>query len=253
MFGFRCRILYIFVNISFSLPALRDAIDKAFKTYIPRGQHPFVYVSLEMDSHNVDVNIHPTKHELKFLHEEVIMDHIRVCFEKALALSMPAQRAYIQQLLPGAPQPDLISGDSERSADDRVYDRYLIRSDAKAQKIEQFFGSSVLIPAVSSQSNMSTTSSQQGIPVLDDQSNQFESDPSDTLNRSLRHNETSESVLDPIPSTSTDAHADTYTVGEDTFTDNAITASQNIINSSLNETIQKATNHDRFRVTRRIK
>jgi hypothetical protein len=41
-----------------------------------------VYLSLEIAPHNVDVNVHPTKHEVFFLHQDIIVEKIQRCLGK---------------------------------------------------------------------------------------------------------------------------------------------------------------------------
>lgn len=59
-------------------------MDQVYSTYLPKNTHPFVYISLELDPGTVDVNVHPTKHEVHFLNEDQIVDIIASAIEKKL-------------------------------------------------------------------------------------------------------------------------------------------------------------------------
>jgi len=58
-------------------PMLRKAVEAVYATVLPRHQHPWVYLALELDPTTVDVNVHPTKSEVQFLNEELIAQRLQ--------------------------------------------------------------------------------------------------------------------------------------------------------------------------------
>lgn len=127
--------------------SLKTAIDETYAVYLPKGAHPFVYLSFEIDAQNVDVNVHPTKHEVHFLHEDEIIETIKREIEKTLLGSSSSRKYYAQTLLPGAEEP--ISDPAERNESAKkekvVQPKELVRTDSSSQKIEKFFGNATLL------------------------------------------------------------------------------------------------------------
>jgi DNA mismatch repair protein MLH1 len=56
---------------------LKKDIELEYQPYIGKNNHPFVYLSLLMKPQNVEVNVHPTKQVIHWLHEDEIVDEIR--------------------------------------------------------------------------------------------------------------------------------------------------------------------------------
>ena len=69
------------------------------------GTHPFVYLSLEIAPSHVDVNVHPTKHEVHFLNQDEIVERIQRGLDGKLLGSNASRTFVTQALLPGAPAP----------------------------------------------------------------------------------------------------------------------------------------------------
>jgi DNA mismatch repair ATPase MutL len=67
-----------------------------YSLYLPKHTHPFVYMSLQMPPQNLDVNVHPTKREVQFLYEEVIVEAVSRELEKKLKGSNES-RAFVVQ------------------------------------------------------------------------------------------------------------------------------------------------------------
>lgn len=76
---------YLFVNHRFiKHPALSAAIEKAYTDLIPDHYYPSYFLHLEVDPSRIDINIHPTKTEVKFIDEHSLFALLRAAVKKAL-------------------------------------------------------------------------------------------------------------------------------------------------------------------------
>jgi DNA mismatch repair protein MutL len=70
---------------------LTHALDEAFRATMPGGRHPFAALLLDLDPGVVDVNVHPTKAEVRFLREWELHRAMHEAVKEALgALATPA-------------------------------------------------------------------------------------------------------------------------------------------------------------------
>ena len=53
------------------------AVNEAYKTYLPVGKHPIVFLKIDLDPLLIDVNVHPQKLEVKFTEERMLLSLIR--------------------------------------------------------------------------------------------------------------------------------------------------------------------------------
>lgn len=124
--------------------ALRKTLESVYSTYLPKGMSPFVYLSLEIAPQNVDVNVHPTKHEVFFLHQDSIIEKIGQAVEHKLLNSNVSRTFYAQTLLPGAGTSDLkVQIFGEKSDNAAVAAKDMIRTDSREQKLDKFLTKNV--------------------------------------------------------------------------------------------------------------
>jgi DNA mismatch repair protein MutL len=63
---------------------LSHAVRAAYSDRIPPGRYPAYVLSLELDPAAADVNVHPTKHEVRFRHARDVHDFVQSCLNDAL-------------------------------------------------------------------------------------------------------------------------------------------------------------------------
>ena len=77
---------FLFVNGRYFRSAyLHKAVMKAYEALIPEGTTPSYFIFLEVDPSSIDVNIHPTKTEIKFEEDSVIFQTLYACVREATA------------------------------------------------------------------------------------------------------------------------------------------------------------------------
>ncbi|KAL8960559.1 MAG: hypothetical protein Q9193_002761 [Seirophora villosa] len=156
--------ILLFINHrSVESSAIKKAIEQTYSTFLPKGGHPFIYLSLDIDPHRVDVNVHPTKREVNFLNEDEIIESI--CNEIKLKLSsVDTSRTFTtQSLLPGAKAPMAMAPKTPSnarkttqnpasSASARPLENNLVRTDPNVRKItsmlSQSNSESLQLPAI---------------------------------------------------------------------------------------------------------
>ena len=127
-------------------PALKKALETVYAAYLPKHMHPFLYLSLEIAPQNVDVNVHPTKHEVHFLHEAAIIESVQQAIETKLLGANTSRTYFTQALLPGAHIPDAddtIDGQKKKSdnnneGDKPLYAHQMVRTDHRERKMDAF-------------------------------------------------------------------------------------------------------------------
>lgn len=166
-------ILILFINHRLvESTALKKAIEVIYAAYLPKNTHPFLYLSIEISPQNIDVNVHPTKHEVHFLHEDAIIESIQKHVESKLLGANSSRAYYTQTLIPGisASVSDLKSAGPSSSATtsesgERLYAHQMVRTDSKAQKLDAFLQPIPKPPPLTSSSSSSGhTSSSSSAP-----------------------------------------------------------------------------------------
>ena len=82
---------FFFVNGRyFRSPYLHKAVMKAYENLVPEGSTPSYFIYLDVDPATVDVNIHPTKAEIKFEEEQLLFQTVLAAVKEAMGRSSVA-------------------------------------------------------------------------------------------------------------------------------------------------------------------
>lgn len=135
-------------------PALKRSFESLYSALLPKGGHPWIYVSLKIDPDKVDVNVHPTKREVHFLDEEDIIE--RICSEAQTVLAganTSRTFQFTQAILPGAmiqkartpatgndgSEGATVDSQSTQAASATQYPQHLVRVDNRARTLDGMF------------------------------------------------------------------------------------------------------------------
>lgn len=64
---------------------IQKAIDTVYKTLIANGKYPFIVLNIEIPASDVDVNVHPTKKEVRYKNTNQIFNFVRTSVEGGLS------------------------------------------------------------------------------------------------------------------------------------------------------------------------
>uniref|UniRef100_A0A8C6S674 MutL homolog 1, colon cancer, nonpolyposis type 2 (E. coli) n=1 Tax=Neogobius melanostomus TaxID=47308 RepID=A0A8C6S674_9GOBI len=132
-------IMVLFINHRLvESSALKKAVETVYAAYLPKNTHPFLYLSLEIAPQNVDVNVHPTKHEVHFLHEDGVIESVQRHIESKLLGSNSSRTYFTQTLLPSLPVSEGVEVKSTSEPSERVYAHQMVRTDHRTQKLDAF-------------------------------------------------------------------------------------------------------------------
>ncbi len=79
---------FFFVNNRFiKSQYLNHAVQSAFEDLLAKDSFPSYYVFIEIDPSRIDINVHPTKQEIKFEDERIVYNYLKVAVRHALGQS----------------------------------------------------------------------------------------------------------------------------------------------------------------------
>jgi DNA mismatch repair protein MutL len=91
-------VQYIFVNNRYIRDrVINHAVYEAFRTMLPRDRHPLYFLFLEIDPKMIDVNVHPTKIEVRFVRQGEIHDFIRDAVRESMKRVMSQETGVVSQ------------------------------------------------------------------------------------------------------------------------------------------------------------
>ncbi|KTW28453.1 hypothetical protein T552_01715 [Pneumocystis carinii B80] len=130
----RKTVFLLFINHrSVDCNTLKSRLESIYSSFSLNSGYPFMYISLEIDSSRVDVNIHPTKREVHFFNENEIIDLIcdKVCLELSKTYSSKELSIHSLKTTTNSSNADTDCN----SIGKKGYDKFHVRTDAKFRTI----------------------------------------------------------------------------------------------------------------------
>ncbi len=98
---------YFFVNNRFMKnPYFANAIERAYLTLIPPKTYPCFFINIKVNPKDIDVNIHPTKTEVKFIDDKIIYSILNATVRKTLGQNTLSNTLSFEKSPISFPSPD---------------------------------------------------------------------------------------------------------------------------------------------------
>lgn len=130
---------------------LKRAINSIYQFFLPKGNQPFMYLSLVIEPQNLDVNVHPTKREVRFLYEDEIIEKISAKVHQLLSSIDSSRKFKTQNVLSnrqdlkrsndefaGLSREDTLHQSISQPAKKYRQENKLVRVDAQQSKLNTF-------------------------------------------------------------------------------------------------------------------
>ncbi|WP_375437054.1 DNA mismatch repair endonuclease MutL [uncultured Hymenobacter sp.] len=147
---------FFFVNNRFIRSAyLNHAVLTAYEGLLPKDTYPFYVLFLDLDPKSIDINVHPTKTEIKFEDEKTVYAIVRAAVKQSLGLHNMAPSLDFEGDVNFAPIQPLSLGGNQKS----TFDLSSFRPDALASAASQAAQSTPREPRTGSNSSSGATRS----------------------------------------------------------------------------------------------
>src|SRR3984893_16716861 len=110
--------IYVFVNGRLIPDRLiHHALTEAYRNILPPTVYPVVLLFFDLPSGEVDVNVHPSKTEVRFRQQSVMHDFVRDCVRAALMKARPVPQFALEISAHPSARPSLAAGARARGAE----------------------------------------------------------------------------------------------------------------------------------------
>jgi len=119
---------------------VQHAVMQAFRPVLERGRYPLLALFLDIPTAEVDVNVHPTKHEVRFRRQSQVHDAIQDILSEALSRSpwlKKSSEPVSSRASSGAPLPPLQAPLAGREGVQQALDRFMAAPERSAVRIHE--------------------------------------------------------------------------------------------------------------------
>ncbi|SCU81965.1 LADA_0C02124g1_1 [Lachancea dasiensis] len=157
-----------------SCDPIRRALNQVYGSFLAKGNKPFIFLSIRIRPDWVDVNVHPTKREVRFLRDEEIVERLASQLEDTLS-KVDTTRSFkttsiftsnpvsVREGL-GQPHSQLLNNMPVTPRNNKMHrqDNKLIRIDASQNKITSYLKSAEYSPTTAHQTRDTAISQDSG-------------------------------------------------------------------------------------------